>query len=400
MKKNKFKIHENLVVSIAFISIILTFFIKYYPFLIQELKNNIYILRNKTYQEILDIPNNIRNDVNSISTNNIAYKSDFIELNGLINKIINKRVVDDIDKDYNVAKLDNGKLAYWNKREDTTNCAQRTIELNDYLKNKNIPLIYIQAPHKISPLNKGLPTGFENYANENCDDFLNTLKENNVDTYDLRNEIINDGLNHYDLFFNTDHHWLPSTGLWASGKIASYLNNHYGFNMDKSNYNINNYSVKNYSKSFLGSMGRRVGKSYGGIDDFDIILPNFDTNFEISIPLSDEHYSGSFEDTMIYYDRINPDDFYNSDAYSAYLGGNYPLYKIKNKNSTNNKKIVLIKDSFSCTMAPYLALSYDEITLVDLRYYTESLKALINDENPDLVLIMYSNIQSDFFTFN
>ena len=40
-------------------------------------------------------------------------------------------------------------------------------------------------------------------------------------------------------------------------------------------------------------------------------------------------------------------------------------------------------------MVPYLLPHYKRIVMLDLRYYNESVKSLIEKENPDQLLVLY-----------
>ena len=57
------------------------------------------------------------------------------------------------------------------------------------------------------------------------------------------------------------------------------------------------------------------------------------------------------------------------DKYSAFLGGNQPLCVIKNEAVTDGSKILLVRDSYSDSLAPFLSQRFSEVHLLDLRYY-------------------------------
>ena len=50
----------------------------------------------------------------------------------------------------------------------------------------------------------------------------------------IREKIREDGLDIYDMFYRTDHHWKTWSGLWAAGKIAAGLNECCGYDIDLS----------------------------------------------------------------------------------------------------------------------------------------------------------------------
>jgi len=90
------------------------------------------------------------------------------------------------------------------------------------------------------------------------------------------------------------------------------------------------------------------------------------------------------QDSLYVRDRLD-----TVDKYTAFLGGNHPLTIITNENADGGK-LLLVKDSFSHTTAPFLADHYSEIHLVDLRYYRDSLITYLEEQQFTDVLIMYS----------
>ena len=74
-----------------------------------------------------------------------------------------------------------------------------------------------------------------------------------------------------------------------------------------------------------------------------------------------------------------------ADQYAVFLGGNHARVDIS---STKEKpKMLVIRDSFADCLAPFLAIHYD-LTLIDLRYYSDNIQQLLSDENFDRVLIL------------
>ena len=84
------------------------------------------------------------------------------------------------------------------------------------------------------------------------------------------------------------------------------------------------------------------------------------------------------------------------DKYSVFLDGNQPITKITTSNK-NGRKLMLIKDSYANSFAPFLLYNYDEVHIVDLRYLAGSLSQLISEGGFDEILLMYnfSNLVTD-----
>lgn len=59
--------------------------------------------------------------------------------------------------------------------------------------------------------------------------------------------------------------------------------------------------------------------------------------------------------------------------YDFFLSGPAPIKKIVNHKVSQDKKLVIFGDSFTCSLAPLLIDQYNEINIVDLRYVASSL---------------------------
>lgn len=331
--------------------------------------------------------------------NNHRYQ--YINLNGLFQNLIEKRYVSDIAANNDVIKLKNGYLTFLQKEYDITQVAESTVEFNSFLSEKGIDFLYLQVPHKISKYSPNLPYGLQDFSNSNTDRFLESVSLSGIKALDLREEIYNAGLNQYDFFFKTDHHWTPEGAFWAFRRVSEELKENYGFDIDEKTLDINNYSIRTLDDWFLGSQGKRTGKLYAGVDDFSIITPNFETEFTVTTFTTDTStVKGDFEKTMILTEHIQPRDYFNKNPYAVYTGGDFPLQIVTNHKSPNDKKIVLIRNSFACAFSPFLALNCQELHIIDLRHYKDGTTAqYIEKVNPDMIMIMYDGFSEKMFSF-
>ena len=72
-----------------------------------------------------------------------------------------------------------------------------------------------------------------------------------------------------------------------------------------------------------------------------------------------------------------------------YLGGNKPLAVVENPQAEGGKLLVL-RDSYSDSLAPFLAQSYQEVHLFDVRYNLTSVKEYVEEHDIDQVLVLFS----------
>ena len=91
------------------------------------------------------------------------------------------------------------------------------------------------------------------------------------------------------------------------------------------------------------------------------------------------------------------------DQYEVFTGGNHSQIKIRTSVETE-RKILVIKDSYANSMIPFLATSFSEISVVDMRYFTGSLSDVINNNDVTDVLFLYNvntfNADSSILSIN
>ena len=330
----------------------------------------------------------------------LPFKEQLVTLNGGVQKLLGKREVN------NRYLLDNGHMTYVIPELDMENIASVTQSFSEEVQRRGIPFLYVNLLFKIDEQNKQLPAGVEDYSNENADRFVASLRERGVDCLDLRELEKAQGLDHYSLFFPTDHHWTPETGLWASGEIAAALRERDpSFAYDPALFELENYNCETCKKVFLGSHGRRVGVWYAGLDDLDILTPRFETRLRFSVPSRNLVREGSFEETMLFPERLTDRDLIRSNRYVVYCGDAYDHLRIENLLGGNGKRLLVLEDSFSHVVIPFFSLAYGQVDYLDLRAWFEDPLTYIDEVQPDAVLILYNpgalednnTIMFDFF---
>lgn len=94
------------------------------------------------------------------------------------------------------------------------------------------------------------------------------------------------------------------------------------------------------------------------------------------------------ENSKIYdYKKLN-----SLDKYDIYLSGATSLLTIENEDSSNDKELIIFRDSYGSSLAPLLVQAYRKITIVDTRYISPKLLSkYIEFKNQD-ILFIYSTI--------
>lgn len=274
-------------------------------------------------------------------------------------------------------------------------------ELKSKLDQAGIPFLYVQAPFKLSDDEQQLPANKTDYADYNVNLFLKGLDERGIKYLDLR-PLLRDGeKTQNQLFFDTDHHWRIETAFEATGHIMDELNKDYGFTIDSKYKDLKNYNVETLKKCYLGSMGRRTGRFYSGLDDFTLITPKFKTSYTLY-----EHdygaekiYKGSFYKAILdkkYLVKKAPVDL---NRYAVYHGDNEEL--IFNNNLVTNGKVMMIKDSFGVPVYSFLSLGVHEVRALDLRLFKDSVAKYAKENKPDVVILLYNGdtFNEEMFNF-
>ena len=312
-------------------------------------------------------------------------KDALVTLNGGVQRLLGRR---EVNQRY---RLDNGQMTYIIPELDMEPIAQNTVDFARVLEERGVPFLYVNLLFKIDETDKQLPPGVEDFSNENADRFLAILRREGVDCLDLRELEKAEGLEHYSLFFPTDHHWTPETGLWASNRIAAALEaRDPSLAADLSCMELENYDREVREGVFLGSHGRRVGEWYAGADDLSILTPRFETRLRFSVPELELVREGSFEETMLFPEKLEETDRMHSAAYDVYTGGEYGLLRVENLLGGNGKRLLVLQDSFSLVVIPFFSLGYERVDYLDLRLWDGDLLSYIDETEPDMVLVLYN----------
>ena len=337
--------------------------------------------------------------VDSNYNDNFVSKMAFVEVQGATRLATGSRI-------YNgTLRLNNGRLTYQYKRFDAEKYADNITALRDFVEDRGSEFLYVALPFKVDPYNDNadVPTGTYEFSNNNQDRMLARLAEHGVYALDMRpllREYADKELdgNWYDAFFKYDQHWQPRTAFWAYGKLADMFHRDFGLKLDKRSLDFDNYNVDTYESWFLGSQGKKTGIIYSGIEDFDVIYPKFDTNITLKVPIHDETRKGSFYDVMFKQAHLKK-DYYNVNTYASYIGGDYPLCIMKNEDAVNDKRILILKDSFTVAIQPYFSFLFKEVDVIDLRGFTgqnKTTREYIEELDPDIVMVFYTSSMMNY----
>lgn len=176
------------------------------------------------------------------------------------------------------------------------------------------------------------------------------------------------------VYYKTDHHWS------LRGAYVAYQAYMEQMGCEPEEYS--NFDVQAVSDCFFGTLYSKVLDSRAVEDEID--APQ-------NLPSVSVVCDGRKRDSV--YDEGKRDE---KDKYAYFFGGNYGEVEITNED-VDERKLLVIKDSFANSMVPFLLREYSEIRMLDMRYYKGSVEEYLDLYGADEILVLYelSNFAQD-----
>lgn len=181
------------------------------------------------------------------------------------------------------------------------------------------------------------------------------------------------------VYYRTDHHWTTYGSYQA---YRAFIESRGQTPVEWETLQPLAHQVPNFYGSYFSKC-----KLYSAVSDTIIY---FDIPFD-SITIDGEEKDSLYEKAL----------WKERDKHAAFLWGNNGITVIRSKNNLNNdantSRILLIKDSYGNSFAPFLTYNYDEVWVVDLRMIAEKMSEVMQAQPFDDVLVMYNfmNFASD-----
>lgn len=248
-----------------------------------------------------------------------------------------------------------------------------------FAQKTDVPVTMLLAPSTGYIVSDVLPNKEIVYHDdERFEDINKTLIDSGVTFVDIRKEFKDAYASGTQVYYKTDHHWTTHGAYLAYCELADSLD----FTaLTKDNYNISAYS------DFYGTAYSSSGFWMTEPDSIEVWESKNIAQDSVTVEITEGSNTDSF-DSMFFEERLKEDD-----KYPVFLDGNHSYTTITNKalkEQGNDKKLLILKDSFAHALTPFLADHYSEIVMVDMRYYKQSITQLMNNKDFDHVLFLYS----------
>lgn len=175
-----------------------------------------------------------------------------------------------------------------------------------------------------------------------------------------------------DDYYYTDTHWRQE----KIGKVADILLDKMG-NDSRKDYDTQNLDVPFYGVYY---------------DQANLPLPpdniKYISNPELDSCTVTNYDSGKPVAASIYDTKKST----GRDPYEFFLSGATPLIVIDNPASRSDRELIMFRDSFGSSLAPWLVQGYKKVTLVDIRYIQSVMLGQFVDFSDSDVLFIYSSL--------
>lgn len=298
-------------------------------------------------------------NIDDYLSDHIAFRKYFVQLKSLNELILGKQENHNIyfaKDNYLIKKLEN---------IDDVKLERNSNYLKKFSENtKNVYIGIIPTDEYI--LKDKLP---QNATSKNEKEIIQKIYENQKCT---TLPILTDLETHKDeyIYYKTDIHLTSLGAYYATNSILK------GMNLPE--LNLENYEKNTVTKEYMGSNNSYSNAFWVTADEIDTYIK--DDNLEII----------SYQDDKLKESTLYHDEYLNKkDKYSYFLGGNNPLIIIKNKSINTTRRLLVIRDSYTSAIAPFLSERFSEVHLIDLRYNKNSIKEYIDKNNITDTLVLY-----------
>ncbi len=176
-----------------------------------------------------------------------------------------------------------------------------------------------------------------------------------------------------DIFYRTDHHWTTLGAYYGYAALMEALGR--GEEVPEPE------AVKAWdlpvSNGFQGTLYSQSGIHWLEPDSIEFWVK------ESGLTVTSWRDGTPKEARLYEYDYLG-----EKDKYSAFLGGNQPLCVIRNPEGTG--KLLVIRDSYADSLAPFLAQHFEEVHLLDPRYYRYAASGYAAENGIDAIAVVYS----------
>jgi hypothetical protein len=181
------------------------------------------------------------------------------------------------------------------------------------------------------------------------------------------------------VYYRTDHHWTTRGAYVAYRAWAESLGLTPTAEAD--------FNVITVSESFYGTNASKAGLPWTKPDSMEIFMPKDAAPIKMTIESEKADEESRVSDSLYAAEFLA-----ERDKYAYFLGGNNPVITI-DTGAIDGGTLLILKDSFAHSLAPFLTTHFSRVILVDPRYHRSGLDRFFRENNITDVLFLYSAVQ-------
>ncbi len=173
-----------------------------------------------------------------------------------------------------------------------------------------------------------------------------------------------------EIYYRTDHHWTSLGAFYGANALLEA--------MGMEPLSLSDHTRTTVTDQFNGTLFSSSGVRWLEPDRIDAYVPG--DGVEVT-----SYFDGKPSRGSLYVDSY----LEVKDKYSYFLGGRQPLCVIRTEH-TEAPSLLLIRDSYSDSLAPFLTERFSEIHLIDPRDNLSSVKRYVAEHGIDRVAVVYN----------
>ncbi len=237
-----------------------------------------------------------------------------------------------------------------------------------FAEQTGLPAAILPVPSAGFVMEDMLPQNHQNYWDDRLFEIL-AEQAGDLKIIDLRERFLA-SKERLDLYYRTDHH------LTSAGSFAMYDAVCEALQLKRGAF-----ACAETVDGFYGTGYSRSGLWLTAPDQVEIWTAEDPGDYTVTV------YEGAKEESfqsLYFREHLNA-----ADKYPVFLDGNHSLVTIENTACQNGRRLLLIKDSYAHCFATFAAENYEQICMVDLRYYRGDVKALAEEMGITEILYLY-----------
>ncbi len=232
---------------------------------------------------------------------------------------------------------------------------------------------FFLCPTAANVLKDKLPRfGYDDCQNQLFEEATKQLKNSTVQFIDPREEYKKAQKTNRQLYYRTDHHY-TSFGAYIGYTAYCRAN-------DIRPLSESDFRITQVTDSFYGSQWTKASL-FGAKPDTIECYDRDGLTCHVKI-VDGENV---IQNDSLYFEKY----LSVKDKYSYFVDGVHPLYEI-HTNVKNGKSVLILKDSYAHSALPFLANHYENIYMIDLRYYNGNVANYLKEKNIHTLLFYYN----------